>query len=295
MGPGDPAGNPFAAAETPFLRRFLGSALTEQVTESASEAVVRHIDATLGFPGLPQSATGQATLLTGRNCAVPMGRHYGPWPGPTIRRLLERGTLFSEVTGAGGSACLANAYPPSYFEALSSGRARTNVPVHAAQAAGLELADLRAYARGQAIAADLTGAYFAGGDSDLPVQSAEAAGERLSTLAATADFTFFDFWLSDRVGHRGTFGEAVRLVEELDRFIAGVVGALGEVTLLITSDHGNLEDKRRRGHTRAAVPLIAKGPGSSEFVSCSALPEVAPAVRRVLGLPQTEPEENQFN
>ena len=40
------------------------------------EGAVR-LDACLGVPGLPQSATGQATLYTGVNAAQVMGRHKG--------------------------------------------------------------------------------------------------------------------------------------------------------------------------------------------------------------------------
>ncbi|MEX2536454.1 MAG: hypothetical protein WD273_12735 [Trueperaceae bacterium] len=285
----DPSRNPFAAAQTPFLRELLGGKLTAEQKERKGEVVLRRLDATLDHPGLPQSATGQASLLTGTNCATVMGRHYGPWPGPTLRRLLERGTLFSEVVTAGGGALLANAYPPGYFEALRSGRAKSNVPVHSALRAGLELADLGAYSRGEAIAADLTGEYFATVDSSLPVFGPQVAGERLSRLARGANFTFFDFWLSDRVGHRGSFHEAVRLVENLDRFMAGVADALDGLTLLITSDHGNLEDKGVKGHTRAPVPLLAIGPESFQFAGCASLLDVAPAVRRALTLPAGEP------
>lgn len=284
LGPADSLTNPFAAAETPFLAGLLGERLTDRTADrGAGEAVVRRLDATLGHPGLPQSATGQGTLLTGWNCADVMSGHYGPWPGPTLKRVLDQGTVFSDTVAAGGRALLANAYPPGYFGALERGRARENVPVHAARSAGLTLPDLERYRLGEGLAADLTGEHFASVDSRLPSYSPEEAGGLLSRLAAVRSFTFFDFWLSDRIGHRGSFEEAVALVETLDRFIAGVVGELaGTVTLLVTSDHGNLEDKTVRGHTRAPVPLLALGPQRSAFADCSSLMDVAPALRRVL-------------
>jgi 2,3-bisphosphoglycerate-independent phosphoglycerate mutase len=263
---------------------LLGGRLTSDLAPSDGAVLVRRLDATLGYSGLPQSATGQATLLTGRNCAAEMGGHYGPWPGPTLKRVLDQGTLFSEVSREGGTARMANAYPPGYFDALESGRARVNVPVYAARAAGLALSDAKAYGRGEGIAADLTGSHFAGIDPRLPSYTPEAAGGLLAGLAASAHLTFFDFWLSDRVGHRGTFSEAVRLVEDLDRFLSGVAGSLADVTLVVTSDHGNLEDKGTRGHTRSPVPLLALGPGRSAFSECATLPDVAPAARRALAL-----------
>lgn len=287
LGADDPTANPLFAAAMPFLRRSLGGPLTESLARGGdagarSDSVVfRPLDAALGHPGLPQSATGQATLLTGVNGAEVMEGHYGPWPGPTLKRLLEKGSLFTSVSGS-GSALLANAYPPGYFEAIASRRARVNVPVHAALAAGLELLDLGRYSAGEAIAADLTGRYFTDLDPRLPTLTAEEAGGRLAALAQLHEFTFFDFWLSDRVGHRGSFAEAVSLAQDLDLFLAGVAGSLGEVTLLVTSDHGNFEDKTTRGHTRAQVPLIAMGPGRAAFAGCRRLEDVAPTVRELL-------------
>ena len=51
-----------------------------------------------------------------------MNRHYGPWPGPTLKKVLDEGTLFSEVVNSGGKAALANVYPRGYFWALEHGK-----------------------------------------------------------------------------------------------------------------------------------------------------------------------------
>lgn len=276
LGPPDPAVNPLVAARTPTLDGLLGGRPSrEAAPRSGPELVFRPLDATLAHPGLPQSATGQATLLTGRNGAELMRGHYGPWPGPTLKRLLDEGTLFGD---APAGAALANAYPPGYHEALAGRRLRENVPVYAARSAGLRLRDLDDLRGGAAVAADLTGAFFAavGGPAAL---APEEAGARLAALAGRASFTFFDFWLSDRLGHRGGLDEAVDLVERLDRFLAGVLAALDGTTLLLTSDHGNLEDLRVRTHTRAAVPLLALGPGAAAFALADALADVPAAVR----------------
>jgi 2,3-bisphosphoglycerate-independent phosphoglycerate mutase len=157
LGADDPATNPFAAPWA-SLRELAGArwVAPEWRERAESGLVVRALDASLGVPGLPQSATGQATLLTGRNAAAAMRGHYGPWPGPTLRALLDAGTLFHDGGAAGGSA-LANAYPPGYFRALDGGSFRRSATVHAAVAAGLTLASLDAYARGDAVAADLDG------------------------------------------------------------------------------------------------------------------------------------------
>ncbi len=256
---------------------MLGGPLTaERAVIDTPNLQFRHLSATLSHEGLPQSATGQTTLLTGLNGAALMGRHYGPWPGPTLKRALDKGTLFSEAVAAEGRAALANAFPPGYFRALEAGKQKVNVPVYAAQQAGVKLLTQTDYDAGNAVSADLDGGYLG------EPQPLGEAGARLARLAADSDLTFFDFWLSDTAGHRWTFAEAVKLTEKLDGFLAGVVPALGKVTLVVTSDHGNLEDKATKRHTYNPVPLLVIGPHAEGFAKAESLLDVAPALRAVL-------------
>lgn len=290
LGSDDATVNPFAAAETPFIEQFLGGKLTASLAERSSKNFIfNHADARLGFDGLPQSATGQTALLTGKNGAEIMAGHYGPWPGPTLKNVLDEGTLFSEVLAEGRKAQLANVYPPGYFKALEGRKRRVNVPVYAAQGAGLELLDLAAYHAGRGVSVDLTGDYLKQLDASLPDLTPELSGQRLVREASRAEFTFFDFWPTDASGHRGSFAEAVALVEKIDGFLEGVVASLGEITLLLTSDHGNLEDKTTRSHTTALVPLLAVGSQAEAFTEVSSLLGVAPAVRVALGLRASPP------
>ena len=271
--------NPFAAAKTPFLSALLGGLLTsEREPLARSDLHFQPLSATLSYPGLPQSATGQTTLLTGLNGADLMRGHYGPWPGPTLKRTLDEGTIFSEVVGTGGKVVLANAFPPGYFRSVAAKKQRVNVPVYAAQAAGVRLLTQTDYDAGNAVSADLDGAYLGA------PQPLHEAGARLARLAAGADLTFFDFWLSDTAGHRWAFPEAVGLIQKLDGFLGGLVPALGDTTLLVTSDHGNLEDKSTRSHTRNPVPLLTLGPRAAAFAEAERLLDVTPVLRRVLGL-----------
>jgi len=286
LGAADPQVNPFAAAKTPFLEALLGGPLTaERPAFRRARALFTQLDARLGFPGLPQSATGQTTLLTGQNGAARMGRHYGPWPGPTLKSMLDEGTLFTEASAAGLRVGFANAFPATYFEALRCGERRVNVPVYTALGAGLALPTTEDYRRGQAVSADLDGTYLHGLEAQNPHLPLPEAGARLAAIAKGNDLTFFDFWLSDTAGHRWSFPESVALIERLDAFLSGLVPALGETTLLVTSDHGNLEDKITRSHTTNPVPLLALGPRAACFAGVEGLLGVAPAARRALAIP----------
>src|SRR5215210_7495311 len=75
IGAGDPF-NPFAAAHLPRIQALLGGRrlvaddLDSEGRIVSDRAVLAAADATLGVQGLPQSGTGQTTLLTGRNGAA---------------------------------------------------------------------------------------------------------------------------------------------------------------------------------------------------------------------------------
>ena len=53
--------------------------------------------------------------------------------------------------------------------------------------------------------------------------------------------------------------------------------------LLITSDHGNIEDERTRRHTRNPVPAIVAGARRHEFAAgLRSLTDVTPAIVRII-------------
>ncbi len=56
------------------------------------------------------------------------------------------------------------------------------------------------------------------------------------------------------------------MLEELDTFIEGVIGEKGhDVSVLITSDHGNVEDLSTGGHTGNEAPLWVVGPMAEQL------------------------------
>ena len=59
--------------------------------------------------------------------------------------------------------------------------------------------------------------------------------------------------------------------------------------LILTSDHGNLEEKGHRQHTRNAVPTILIGRDhAAHAATIHDLTDIAPVVRRALKLPSLE-------
>jgi 2,3-bisphosphoglycerate-independent phosphoglycerate mutase len=269
LGPADPAVNPFHKAELTHLRRLLeGAALDGELPPfDGSRASFRAVDATLGVAGPPESATGQASLLTGINVAGEIGTHYGPKPDRRIRAILERDNLPLRLARAGRTARLLNAYPQAYFDAVLSGRRLHGAIPFAFAAAGIPLAGEADLDRGEALSADFTGRGWRTRmrREQTPLLTPEAAGRRMAELALRCDFAMFDHWPTDYAGHYGDMHGAVRMLEILDRVLGAVAESARQsgLTVVVTSDHGNLEDLAAKGHTRNKVPALLLGPEDS--------------------------------
>ncbi len=291
LGPDDPETNPFAAAEMPTLHRLLGGRrlLAESAPFEGEQATLLAVDACLGVEGLPQSATGQAALLTGRNVPAEIGGHYGPKPNQAVAEVLRQGNLFMEVVRRGGKATLLNAYPPRYFEAIESGRRLySSIPL-AATLAGLDLKTAEDLQARRAISADFTGRGWVAqpGFPPAPVHTPQEAGALVARLSLDYDLTWFDFWPSDYVGHRRDMAQALALLENFDAVLAGLVEAWQgrQDLIVVTADHGNMEDLSQRGHTLNPVPALLIGPLDlrRDFArDLKDLTDFAPAVLRAI-------------
>jgi hypothetical protein len=265
LGAPDPTTNPFAAARLPVLTNLLGGQMLVSAAapyEGERLSLVA-LDAGLGVAGLPQSATGQAVLLTGTNIPAEIGYHYGPKPDQAVAAYLKNGNLFSRLKSNGRKIAFLNAYPPRYFEFINNGRRMYSAIPMAATSAGLALktsVDLHA---GAALAADFTaqGWHKHLNLRDTPLLDPHQAGIQLGRLAADHDFSFFEYWLSDYAGHQQDMAQAIRLLTEFDQVLSGLLTVWDDQAglILITSDHGNLEDLSTRRHTHNPVPGITIG------------------------------------
>ena len=303
LGPADPGVNPFARAAMPNLQELLGGHRLVRDTldpdsqgdriDSASadteRATLIALDASLGVAGRPQSATGQATLFTGKNIPGVLGYHYGPKPNQAVAEYLRNGNLFSMLMEKGYRSALLNAYPPGYFSAIQSGRRLySSIPL-AVTSAGIPLMtdeDLRA---GRALSADFTGQGWRErfGMDEALLMTPEEAGTRLAELALRYDFSLFEYWLSDYAGHKQDLQGACGLLETFDRILGGLLAAWddGKGLILITSDHGNLEDLSTRKHTENPVPCLLIGKPAHRLAFASQLHDltgITPAIIRFL-------------
>lgn len=290
LGPDDPLTNPFACADLPNLQKLLAGEklIAASAPFNGESASLLALDAALGVAGLPQSATGQAVLLTGRNIPAEIGYHYGPKPDKATAAYLLDGGIFGELTRAGKQAALVNAYPPGYFHGIDSGRRNfSSIPL-AVTSAGLSLFTSDDLLAGQAISADFTAQGWRERMNmpDIPVMTLLESGEHLASLARKFDFAFFEYWLTDYAGHGQDMPAALSLLEQFDVVLGSLLDGWRETDLLlITSDHGNLEDLSTRRHTPNPVPLLLVGNKKlrRHFDGVTDLSGVAPAILKAIG------------
>ena len=291
LGGDDPAVNPFVTAHLPHLTELLGDgwfAAREPIITARASLVPT--DANLGMPLKPQSATGQATILTGRNVPELVGEHYGPKPNPAVQAVIAEGTLFQEVVDAGGKAALITPYPQGYFDAVARGKRLLSAVPLAATEAGLELMTADDLRNGRAVSPGFTGQGWREhlGYTDIPLLSLAEAGRQIAQVARSYQFSFFEHWPSDRAGHRGTLAEAAAHLEMIDAVLGGLLDTWDDQNglFILTSDHGNIEEKDQRQHTRNPVPTLLIGPGHAELAAhIHNLTDIAKITRTFLQLP----------
>ena len=278
--------NPLSEKDLASLARLAGGAFVAGCGGIEAEHVVREIDANLGVEGLPQSATGQTSLFTGVNAARSLGRHVAAYPGPRLKEILSQAGVMARVRAAGESAAFANAYRRSTLEEFASGTRRVSAMVFLAMSAGVPLRGIDELREGRAVSWDFErdlGEVVEG--EEAPRISAAQAGCHAVGLARDHALTVLDCFLTDLAGHR-RFGLTPELAAgRIDRFLGGVLDSRPEeMTVVVTSDHGNLEEADHRRHTRNRVPLIAVGPLAPHFEVVEALDGVTPALIGALGI-----------
>lgn len=289
IGPADAELNPFLRARLPTLAGLLGGVPTlERPRRNGARAAAFPLDATLGVEGTPQSGTGQATLLTGVNAAQRFGRHFGPWTPVALRPLVEERSILRRGLDAGITVAFADAYPKGW----PNERRRLAAPPLAARAAGLLDRHEEHLARGEAVASEIvnTGWRDGLGFEDLPVITAAGAGRVLAGIVAAHRLTFFAHYATDIAGHRGGMDGAVRALERVDAFLGGYVDAAPpDATMIVTSDHGNIEDVTV-GHTRNPAFALIVGPHAQERAAeLRSIADVADALFRWMGVAEDEP------
>ncbi len=220
-------------------------------------------DACGGVKGRPQSATGQASLMTGVNGPALLGYHLTALPNKVLVDLVEEKSLMRSLSESGLTVTASNLYTPEYFkrrEDLASKRGHNTLPVSALtiRASGAPFRMPKEYDEGRALFTDLTNRFLRDKGYDIPLIEPEEAAHRMGRILEEADFVFHEYFATDTYAHKSRHEDLDRALAEIDLFITTLRKQTdpGEVAILIVSDHGNCEDRNSADHNRNPVPVL---------------------------------------
>ncbi len=294
-GVGNPdEGNPFFAAESLCLPFWQGG------MRLPDDTPITAIDATLDIPGVPQSASGQTALFCGVSASEIGGLHHNGYPNKSLRRVILERNLLSELKAKGVAARFLNAYPvfdgyftprhvriepdgglwfsssfPEHFKRILS---VTSCMLLASGQKPFGAADIRS---GKALYQDYSNRQLIEKGLSLAEFSPKKAARVIHSASRRCEFVLYEYFQTDVYAHRRSLEACVKLLRDLDALIGALLGSLDkkEDTLVLTSDHGNLEDYPARGHSRNPVPFLAWGQhGDRLRKKIKSLSDVAPAL-----------------
>jgi len=243
----------------------------------------RPVDATLDVEGLPQSGTGQAALFSGANAPEKIGKHFGPFPHSGTKHLLKQYSLFSKAQQLGKKCQFMNAYPEIFFKKAKK-RNRWTCTTLMTKNADITLNTTEDVKQQRALTAELTQeAWKKQLNIDVPEISPQAAAERLLKQTERWDLLLHEYYLTDKAGHSQEAEKASRYLDTYDRFLWQLIKQKpSNTTIVLSSDHGNIEDLSVKTHTLNNVPLFAYGPGARHFSGAENIMDVTPGILRSL-------------
>ncbi len=250
-----------------------------EVTKLPFDGVVVPTDACLGVEGRPQSASGQTTILTGINAPAAIGSHKQGFPNQALLDIIREHSIFLQLKNSGvDSITFANTYTQRFFERRPRWISATTAAVEAAGLRFNVVDDLRA---GRAVYHDFTNAMLIERGEAVSPRSPEEAGDILASIADNHSFTLYEYFITDKVGHSQDLEAAQQVLPSLARFIRRLLKnlALDKTTVMLTSDHGNIEDLSVRNHTLNPVPTIVWGANRDSIAArIETLADITPAI-----------------
>lgn len=242
------------------------------------------VDANLGVDGLPQSGTGQTSLFSGVNASKKIGKHFGPYPHSKIKVLLKEESLFHSVLAKGKNPHFLNAYPEIFFK-KSEKRNRWSCTTLMTKSAGIRLNKIEDVLEERSVTAEIVQSAWRNLlNLNVPEIKPEDASERALKALDKYDLVLYEYYLTDKAGHAQDREKADEVLGVLNRFLMEIIKNLDHNdTLVICSDHGNIEDLSVKTHTRNPVPLFVKG-NIKPFLKAESILDVTPSILDVLSV-----------
>jgi hypothetical protein len=250
-----------------------------EINSFPNNGVLVPTDPRLGVEGRPQSASGQTTILTGINAPSLLGYHKQGFPNAAMREIIAEHSIFLQLTNAGITPItFANAYTPRFFEERPRWVSATTAAVEAAGLSFRTLADLKS---DRAVYQDFTHQVIIERGEEIELRTPIRAAEVLATIVAENRFTLYEYFITDKVGHKQDLNLAKVVLKNLASFLRELLNRvdLDRTSVILTSDHGNIEDLSSRNHTLNDVPTIVWGAHRDQIASrIKSLADITPAI-----------------
>ncbi len=286
--------NPFFAADAEYLPFY------ENGLSLPDRTPIKGIDAKLGVPGIPMSATGQTTLFTGVNVPAIISEHRDSYPDKLMRKVIKENNIFSRLKRGRKKVAFLNAYPgKGHFFNSEHARIQADGDIHLSPvfrsyfkgplsvtscmmlAGYMNPFDIDDILKERALYHDFSNISLIQGGMGLPIFKPEKAAEVIYNTSRSYDMVLYEFFQTDMYGHGFDLDACISLVRRLNRLLKRLFSLLDKEkdTFLLTSDHGNLEDCDNPLHTLNPVPLVAWGAGSEALRrNIKSLADVTPAI-----------------
>ncbi len=264
------------------------------------ETPVKPIDACLGVEGMPMSATGQTSLFTGVNVPAALNSHRDSYPDRLMRKIIKEKNIFSLLRQNRLNPHFLNAFPSSYplftplhiriqedgefyFSPQFQSQFKRSLSVTTCMMVANHMRPFGEpdILREEALFHDFSNQALNGNHPHLPRFGPEKAAEIIYKVSRQYDMLLYEYFQTDLFGHGFDLEDCTDLVGQLNRLVKRLISLLDREsdTLLITSDHGNLEDMTTQLHTFNPVPLLVWGCRSDQLRSrIESIADVSPAV-----------------
>jgi len=252
-------------------------------------------DAHLGVPGLPQSATGQTAIWTGINGAALLGRHVSGFPTITLRKIISKYSILKILAENQIKADFLNCFTSPYLKHVEEKPKLVSASTLVQLASNRPLKNMEDLRNGRGLYMDLThdilkqiaSEYLPADDPILEPRNPETLGSNVFTMFGNYKLCIYEYFLTDKVGHAQDWDKAKIVIDNLEKFFFGILKTMDPTkdTLIVTSDHGNLEDLSQKNHTENLVPTFLYGKNANIYAeNIHSLKDIVPELYKTFGL-----------
>ncbi|XDD45440.1 metalloenzyme [Leptospira sp. WS39.C2] len=294
----DPKTNPFSRFAKGFLAPVGGIPKSDiDLPIDTNQLHYVKTDAHMGVPGLPQSATGQTALWTGIPGPKVLGRHVSGFPTITLRKIIAKYSMIKVLNEEGILSDFLNCFSPPYLKHVEEKPKLVSASTLVQLASGRPLKNFEDLRSERGLYMDLTHEIMGTlgidmlkeGDPLLEKRDPFLLGSKCFQRFSNYKLTLYEYFITDKVGHAMDWEKAEKVIFNLESFFKGLLSNIDPTKdlLIVSSDHGNMEDLSQKNHTENPAATILFGKDADRFAeNIHSLADIVPEIYKTFGLEQ---------